>query len=38
MPSGVMSTRDRMLASAGLDGVALEDVDCPEVAVAPVGG
>lgn len=38
MPSGVMSTRDRMLASAGLEGVALEDADCPEVVVAPVAG
>lgn len=38
MPSGVMSTRDRMLASAGLEGVALEDADCPGVVVAPVGG
>lgn len=38
MPSGVMSTRDRMLASAGLEGVDLEDVDCPEVVVAPAGG
>lgn len=38
MPSGVMSTRDRMLASAGLEGVALEAADCPDVVVAPAGG
>lgn len=38
MPSGVMSTRDRMLASAGLEGAALADADCPEEVVAPVGG
>lgn len=30
MPSGVMSTRDRMLARAGLDGVTLEDPGGPE--------
>lgn len=30
MPSGVMSTRDRMLARAGLEGVTLEDADGPE--------
>lgn len=38
MPSGVMSTRERMLARAGLEGLALEDVGCPEVVVAPAGG
>lgn len=38
MPSGVMSTRDRMLASAGLEGAALADADWPVVAVAPTGG
>lgn len=30
MPSGVMSTRDRMLARAGLEGVTLEAVAGPE--------
>lgn len=30
MPSGVMSTRDRMLARAGLEGVTLEAADGPE--------
>lgn len=38
MPSGVISTRDRMLARAGLEGVALADADCPAEVVAPVGG
>lgn len=30
MPSGVMSTRDRMLARAGLEGFILEAADWPE--------
>lgn len=30
MPSGVMSTRDRMLARAGLEGVTLEAAEGPE--------
>lgn len=30
IPSGVMSTRDRMLARAGLEGVILEAADWPE--------
>lgn len=39
MPSGVMSTRDRMLANAGLEGGTLEDAACPEgVEGVPVGG
>lgn len=39
MPSGVMSTRDRMLARAGLEGVTLEAADCPEGVVGvPVEG
>lgn len=39
MPSGVMSTRDRMLARAGLEGVTLEAADCPEGVVGvPIDG
>lgn len=39
MPSGVMSTRDRMLANAGLEGGTLEAAACPEGVVGvPVGG
>lgn len=38
MPSGVMSTRDRMLASAGLEGAALADAGWPEEVAAPGGG
>lgn len=30
MPSGVMSTRDKMLASAGLVEEVFKDDDCPE--------
>lgn len=37
MPSGVMSTRDRMLARAGLEGVALEAADWPEGVVGVPG-
>lgn len=37
MPSGVMSTRDRMLARAGLEGVALEADDWPEGVVGVPG-
>lgn len=37
IPSGVMSTRDRMLARAGLGGVALETVAWP-VGVVGVPG
>lgn len=39
MPSGVMSTRDRMLARAGLEGVTLEAPNCPEGVVGvPAAG
>lgn len=37
MPSGVMSTRDRMLARAGLGGVALEAADWPDGVVGVPG-
>lgn len=37
MPSGVMSTRDRMLARAGLVGVALDAADWPEGVVGVPG-
>lgn len=37
MPSGVMSTRDRMLARAGLEGVTLEAVDWLEGVVGVAG-
>lgn len=37
MPSGVMSTRDRMLARAGLEGVTLEAADWPEGVVGVPG-
>lgn len=37
MPSGVMSTRDRMLASAGLGGVALEATDWADGVVGVPG-
>lgn len=37
MPSGVMSTRDRMLASAGLVGATLEAADWPEGVVGVTG-
>lgn len=37
MPSGVMSTRDRMLAKAGLEGVALEAADWPDGVVGVPG-
>lgn len=37
MPSGVMSTRDRMLARAGLEGVALEAADWLEGVVGVPG-
>jgi len=37
MPSGVMSTRDRMLARAGLGGAALVAVDWPEGVVGVPG-
>lgn len=37
MPSGVMSTRDRMLARAGLEGVTFEAADWPEGVVGVPG-
>lgn len=37
IPSGVMSTRDRMLARAGLGGVVLEAADWPDGVVGVPG-
>lgn len=37
MPSGVMSTRDRMLARAGLEDGTLEEADWPEGVVGVTG-